>query len=368
MTAPRPTGPGWPRRAAGLLLAAVVVGCGAGPDVPAPSPFEPGGTPTPDPTPRSTPAHVVDGEPWIVYQGGTAPPSVLRLVRPDGTGDRLLIRTPMPPYAQAQPAWSPDGRLVAFGLFVTQEAGPDRVDLWVVEADGASARELATCELPCLQLAEPAWSPDGTRIALVRHDLREEGTWGRSAVEVLEVASGTRRTIVETAAGTSAFYGPRWSPDGRTLAVTVETYPDEDQLAALRSSVVTVALEGPGAGRVVPLTPSDLFAAEPGWAPAERIVFATATSLLDWAGTASVFLVEPDGSGLTALTALDDGPGFDPTWLPDGRVMYVASDRVAGQRIAIVDPAGGPVELAGWRLQTPAGARQRTYAQLRPVP
>jgi Tol biopolymer transport system component len=356
------------RRALATTLGLVVLGCGAGPDLPTPTSPDPLPSSTPAPTARATPAHVLDGEPWIVYQGGSAPPSVLRLVRPDGTGDRLLIRTPMPTYAQAQPAWSPDGRFVAFSLYVTQEAGPDRVDLWLVEADGASARELATCELPCLQLADPAWSPDGDRIALVRHDIREEGTWGRSAIELLDVSTGARRTVAETADGTTAFYGPRWSPDGGALAVTVETYPDEDQLAALRSRVATVALDGPDAGRVVPLTPSDLFAAEPDWRPGARIVFATATSPLDWFATASVFVIDVDGRGLLALTTLDDGPGIDPTWLPDGRVMYVASDRVLGQRIALVDPAGGAIELAGWSLQTPAGARQRTYAQLRPVP
>lgn len=356
------------RRLGAFALAAVVLGCGTAVEPPTPTPDSPAATLAPAPTPRATPAHVLDGQPWIVYQGGSAPPSVLRLVRPDGSGDRLLIRTPMPTYAQAQPAWSPDGRFVAFSLYVTQEAGPDRVDLWLVEADGASARELATCELPCLQLADPAWSPDGGRIALVRHDIREEGTWGLSAVEVLDVATGVRRTVAETADGTTAYYGPRWSPDGGVLAVTVETYPDEDQLAALRSVVATVALDGPTAGRVVPLTPSDLFAAEPDWQPGERIVFTTATSLLDWFATASVFVIDADGRGLLALTTLDDGSGFDPTWLPDGRVMYVASDRVLGQRVAIVDLTGGPIELAGWRLQTPAGARQRTYAHLRPIP
>ncbi len=357
---------GRPSALVGAVLAIALAGCdplGTGSPPPSVGPSV-----APPITPAPTPARVVDGEPWIVYQGGAEAPTLLRLVRPDGSNDRALIRDPMPDGAQAHPAWSPDGSTVAFALYVTQETGPDRVDLWTVGADGSGPRELARCELPCLQLASPAWSPDGSRLAFVRYEIREDLSWGRSTIEVLEVASGARRAVWATDDGTTAAYTLRWSPDGRALAFTLETYPDEAQLAVLRSSIAVVAVEGSGAGRVTVRTPRDLFAAQPDWAPGDRILFAIADSMLDWPATSTIGVMNADGAQRTAVTTIDDGPGSEPTWTADGRVMYVAADLVAGQRLAFVDPDAGGPEIASWALATPPGAQFRAHPHLRPTP
>jgi Tol biopolymer transport system component len=53
------------------------------------------------------------------------------------------------------PAWSPDGRWIAFSM---------RGDIWKVPAEGGTA--IALTSGPGVYHFEPAWSPDGTRIAL----------------------------------------------------------------------------------------------------------------------------------------------------------------------------------------------------------
>jgi dipeptidyl aminopeptidase/acylaminoacyl peptidase len=69
------------------------------------------------------------------------------------------------------PAWSPDGKLIAF-LSKRGHANPDRTsneDLWVVEArEGAEPRQIT--RTPFGEGGRPAWSPDGSRIAVLMSD------------------------------------------------------------------------------------------------------------------------------------------------------------------------------------------------------
>ena len=68
----------------------------------------------------------------------------------DGSGLRKLTRGPA---YDGNPAWSPDGRKIAFG-----RAG----EIYVMNADGSGQRNLT--RNPARDFA-PAWSPDGRKIA-----------------------------------------------------------------------------------------------------------------------------------------------------------------------------------------------------------
>jgi dipeptidyl aminopeptidase/acylaminoacyl peptidase len=72
-------------------------------------------------------------------------------------------------YDHAEPAWSPDGALIAYTANASPDADlDDRSDLWVIAADGGGApRRLTRSTGP---IESPAWSPDGRRIAYIGHD------------------------------------------------------------------------------------------------------------------------------------------------------------------------------------------------------
>jgi dipeptidyl aminopeptidase/acylaminoacyl peptidase len=342
----------------------------------------PTGTPRIQTTPPETPEPVATASPapsllvgspdvWVVYQGGDQPGGVtpLRLVHTDGTDDHLLMSTGAPGYDQGHPAWSPDGTTIAFDALFHREApddtGPDRVEIWVVGVDGAGPRQLAGCELPCLQVAYPAWSPDGKSIAIARYDIRDTGDWGQSAIEVIDVASGERRVVAETADGLSAYYTPRWSADGRSIAFTIETYPDEAELHIESSQIAVVAAAG---GAPTILSAQHRAATQPEWSPSERIVYLAAPTADAFATGGHLESMLADGSDVRTDVAPDAAasPG-EPTWLPDGSLLFVVDDPGGAERLAVL-PAGAPAPLiAGWIFQSPPQGPQRVHAHLQPA-
>jgi TolB protein len=81
--------------------------------------------------------------------------------------------------------------------------------LWVADADGGSAQPAFSSPE---SIISPAWSPDGRSVAYVSFESR------KPVVYVQDVASGQRQLLANFKGSNSA---PTWSPDGRTLAVTL---------------------------------------------------------------------------------------------------------------------------------------------------
>jgi TolB protein len=99
------------------------------------------------------------------------------------------------------------------GVFATRIAfvtrGNGRYTLNVADADGEGAQVALTSPEP---LISPAWSPDGRQLAYVSFETQKAVVW------VQDVASGQRRMIANFRGSNSA---PAWSPDGRQLALTL---------------------------------------------------------------------------------------------------------------------------------------------------
>lgn len=99
------------------------------------------------------------------------------------------------------------------GAFATRIAYVSKVGkqhrLIVADADGEGAQVPLASSQPIIS---PAWSPDGRNLAYVSFET------GKPVVIVHDVASGRRRVVAGFKGSNSA---PAWSPDGRQLAVTL---------------------------------------------------------------------------------------------------------------------------------------------------
>jgi Tol biopolymer transport system component len=116
----------------------------------------------------------------------------------DGTHRRVVARSDA---NEPSPAWSPDGRFIAYANYAGIE---------VVPSAGGQPRRISSAELPWTV----AWSPDGRQIAF--GNVTNDSDY--ADVDVVALNGSHRRTVVHGEAGEN-WGGIAWSPDGRTLAV-----------------------------------------------------------------------------------------------------------------------------------------------------
>jgi molecular chaperone DnaK len=135
------------------------------------------------------------------------------LMRTDGT---LVEKLKVDGNRADDPTFSPDGRLVFWAgkQSAAQLRDPNLADgsLWVRELDGTIRRLPGAAGIS--RVADPAWSPDGSRLAFRRRE--PNGTVeGNLDLCVLTLADGKLRRIDVTPGDEQ---NPTWSPDGRQLA------------------------------------------------------------------------------------------------------------------------------------------------------
>ena len=125
-------------------------------------------------------------------------------------------------YEEANPSWSPDGKLIAF--VSDRSADPDRsinTDIYLVEPRaGAEMRRLTTFAGEDNNSGSKlAWSPDGKSIAYVRSTSESMSIYDQYKVAVIPVAGGEPRLLAESL--DRPVTSPRWTADGAAIVFLV---------------------------------------------------------------------------------------------------------------------------------------------------
>ena len=301
--------------------------------------------PSPTATPGPSPYPLADGEAWLALESAHA----ILLIRPDGSGShKILTRLPGTGDAPTTLSWSPDGKQLAF------EGNGDRgSQIWIADADGTNARQLTPTPSgcpsgTCVEGVQPAWSPDGRSIAYVA-PTHAGGNFKSMALMTVDVASGATTTIYQTTDASLA--RPTWSPDARSIALEIQRFKGGVEMGAPNETVIGVIDLDAATPKPTEITDPGLAAGYPFWHPTkDLIVFRTnrfdfgTRTLLDPTSPSNLYTVRPDGSGLTKVTDNPVGGAIvrAPSWTPDGQriVFGKLADPNADEELRIVDASG----------------------------
>jgi dipeptidyl aminopeptidase/acylaminoacyl peptidase len=226
------------------------------------------------------------------------------VINPDGTGLTNLTNTPEA--NEVDPAWSPDGGKIAY----TRED-----DIWVMNADGGDQTNLTQTLRPDFGAD---WAPDGSQLVFVSE---VPGEIISTQFDIFTIDSdGTDPTNVTN----SDFLemDPAWSPDGTRLAVAAVRFADETESGG---DWQIVTMDTSGASESV-LTVSSQEDRAPDWSPdGTKIAWMSAFDdpcCGDW----EIWAMNADGTGGTNLTNHPAGD-TEPSWSPDGTQITFSSNR-----------------------------------------
>ncbi|HEU4990281.1 MAG TPA: CehA/McbA family metallohydrolase [Gemmatimonadaceae bacterium] len=232
------------------------------------------------------------------------------------------------PHYYFEPAWSPDGTQLA----VTMDVGGN-LDIGVVSAEGGDVRRLTTDPHNDV---EPAWAHDGSgiyftsdrggRFHLFRHNL-----------------SGGADSMVTDGFGDQ--FQPAVSPDGTQLAYVGSVR------GFLGTGGIWVMPTAGGEPRLVHYEESE-YRTKPAWTPDGNAFLLVSDEM----GSNDVDVISASGGNPVRLTA-DDWNEFSPSPSPDGRRFAFVSDRTGPTVLYTVSAGGGP--YASWRAVPIASRRPR---------
>jgi len=129
------------------------------------------------------------------------------VVNADGTNQQRLVRDASYGWSDTRsPAWSPDGKRIAF---VTEhDESTNSKSITVMNADGSNSVKLIKPRVLYYYLQDLSWSPDGTKILF-----RGSDAGGQPGICVITVDGAKLTQLTESWAD-----DPVWSPDGTMIA------------------------------------------------------------------------------------------------------------------------------------------------------
>jgi Tol biopolymer transport system component len=243
-------------------------------------------------------------------------------MRADGASQERLSEavgdpsTPSGLFFQVDPAWSPDGSRIAFA---SKREGS--FDIYSMNADGSDSRRLTTSPA---DEDEPSWSSSGRMIVFSRTpgDL------------YLMNADGTEARPLVTGAASDT--QPAWSPDGGWIAFVRKTSG---------TSIRELWIVRPNGTGLRRLTSLEAVTEAPAWSPdSTRVAFATNVRNVQF----DIYSIGLDGKAQRRLT-VTAGDSFEPAWSPDGAtIAYSEGGSIYAKQVA-ADPFA-----EGTRLTDPA--------------
>jgi Tol biopolymer transport system component len=234
--------------------------------------------------------------------GGDPSGGAIFTIGTNGHGERQLTHPPAGA-SDTQPDWSPDGSRIVF----ERQFDDKPYEMWSVKPDGSDPRQIDPgCPpgIPADQICEeegPAWSPDGKQLAYGNPFGKLKYIGGVEwievgAISVIDADGSNRRQLTQLKRPTSSEdFQPVWSPDGKRIA-----FQRENSTASPRDRRAIFVVDAAGGG-LRQVTPWKLDAGDhPDWSPdGRRILFRSPEHEVFGS---NLFSIRPDGTGRKQLT------------------------------------------------------------------
>ncbi len=250
----------------------------------------------------SMPVFAQTGAGKIVFTSNRTGNDEIFIMKPDGSEQTNLTNNPL---HDSSPAWSPDGRKIAFVRY----DGSSSFDIYTMNIDGSNQVRLTNAGTSSYW---PNWSPDGTKIIFTRFN------------QIYQMnADGTNQA--QLAFHTGADDDPKFSPDGTKIVYYC--------YRRAKSKICTMNADGTNEMFVTNEKRYDAF---PMFSPdGSKIVFTRSGRDTNEFFDDDIWVMNADGSGRVNVSNLWNVHSSRGEWSPDGSMIVFHTNRDGGNNYNI---------------------------------
>jgi Tol biopolymer transport system component/DNA-binding winged helix-turn-helix (wHTH) protein len=272
------------------------------------------------------------------------------------TGERRAVTTPPPGHiGDTSPAFSPDGRRIAFVRSISGGLG----DVFITAVDGSDPARVTSDNADVLGVD---WEPDGRHLVFSSDRSGGISLWRvpvAGGMPVLLAGGGAKVKHPSIARRAGAIAYEDWhyeinlvetATDGVTRPAPVsptsdrwnfhpQISPDDARIAfqSTRSGDYEIWIADRGGRDARQVTESRTYKSLPRWSPdSRRLVFASRAG-----GQTEIVVLDVD-AGTARTISIEATNASAPSWSHDGRHVYFGSPRGGTWQVWRVDVAGGP--------------------------